>query len=283
MPIVRANGSFFGTLCAIDPKPARLKNPQTIGMFKLFAELIAFHIDAQERLTSTENLLSDERETGELREQFIAVLGHDLRNPVAAISAGADLLLKRPLDERSQLILGQVQESVLRMSSLITNVLDFARGRLGGGIVLARTTAPLPVTLDQVIAELHTVHPDRPIAVGWDLPEPIKCDHSRIAQMLSNLLANALTHGSPDAPVRLSGRVEKGVLELAVANSGTPIPPQVQDRLFRPFVREMTRAAPEGLGLGLYIASEIAKAHGGTLSVTSAAEETCFTFRMPID
>lgn len=282
MPIVRANGSFFGTLCAIDPKPAQLRNPETIGMFRLFAELISFYIDAQERVASAETSLVDERETGELREQFIAVLGHDLRNPVAAISAGASLLLKRPLDERSRLILRQVQQSLLRMGGIITNVLDFARGRLGGGIVLDRTTAPLPAALDQVIAELRAVHPKRVIDVAWDISEPITCDQARIAQMLSNLLANALTHGPPDATVRVSGRIEQNALELAVANSGTPIPAEVRDRLFRPFVRGTARAGPEGLGLGLYIASEIAKAHGGNLSVTSTAEETRFTFLMPI-
>jgi GAF domain-containing protein len=81
MPIFLKDGMFFGTLCAIDPRPARLKNPETIGMFKLFAELIAFHLDAADRLATSEASLSGERQTAELREQFIAVLGHDLRNP----------------------------------------------------------------------------------------------------------------------------------------------------------------------------------------------------------
>ena len=85
MPIVRRDGSMFGTLCAIDPRPRRLKVPGTIGMFKLFAELIAFHVDSTDRLAKTEADLLDERATAELREQFIAVLGHDLRNPLASI------------------------------------------------------------------------------------------------------------------------------------------------------------------------------------------------------
>ena len=81
MPIVMPDGRFFGTLCAIDPKPAKLSTPETTGMFELFAQLIAFHLDADERLATSAALLSDERRTAELREQFIAVLGHDLRNP----------------------------------------------------------------------------------------------------------------------------------------------------------------------------------------------------------
>ena len=88
MPIILADGSFFGTLCAIDPRPARLNTPQTVGMFKLFAELIATHLDAANRLAASEARLLGERETSELREQFIAVLGHDLRNPLASIARG---------------------------------------------------------------------------------------------------------------------------------------------------------------------------------------------------
>ena len=90
MPIFRRDGTFFGTLCAIDPRPAELQaRPRSLGMFKLFAELIGFHLDAQERLASSEAALLNERQAAELREQFIAVLGHDLRNPLASIDAGA--------------------------------------------------------------------------------------------------------------------------------------------------------------------------------------------------
>src|SRR5580704_13537459 len=99
VPILRPDGRFFGTLCAIDPKPARLNNPATIGMFKLFADLIAFHLDAQERLQHSEAALEGERRSTELREEFIAVMGHDLRNPLAAIGMSAELLRdKAPLE-----------------------------------------------------------------------------------------------------------------------------------------------------------------------------------------
>ena len=97
VPIILPGRGFFGTLCAIDPRPARVNTPPVIGMFNLFAELIAFHLDAQERLAASAASLSDERRTAELREQFIAVLGHDLRNPLASIDGGAQLLGKMPL------------------------------------------------------------------------------------------------------------------------------------------------------------------------------------------
>ena len=112
MPIVLPNGAFFGTLCAIDPRPARLNTPEIIGMFKLFAELIAFHLDAVERVESSYASLMDERENSELREQFVAVLGHDLRNPLAAINAGCRMLTRSPLDENGAKIVGLIQNSV---------------------------------------------------------------------------------------------------------------------------------------------------------------------------
>ena len=109
MPILRPDGSFFGTLCAIDPRPMRLKTPETIGMFRLFTNLIGFHLDARERLAKSEAALLGEREAAELREQFIAVLGHDLRNPLAAIDAGTRLLGRSQLDEQGAATLKLMQ------------------------------------------------------------------------------------------------------------------------------------------------------------------------------
>ena len=131
MPIVLPDGRFFGTLCAIDPRPARLQTPEVVGMFKLFAELIAFHLNAIEKVATSEARLLDAQRTSELREQFIAVLGHDLRNPLAAISAGAELLLKTPLSDKALRTVGLIRRGAARMSRLIDDVMDFARGRLG--------------------------------------------------------------------------------------------------------------------------------------------------------
>src|SRR3984957_17413752 len=131
MPIRLTDGSFFGTLCAIDPEPHRLNTPETIQMFEMFAEVIGF------QLSAIRNLL-DERNASALREQFIAVLGHDLRNPIASVSGGGGLLRKEALSNTGTQILDMMHGSVVRMSALIDNVLDFARGRLGGGFALSR-------------------------------------------------------------------------------------------------------------------------------------------------
>jgi signal transduction histidine kinase len=283
MPIVLQDGRFFGTLCAIDPRPARIETPEVIGMFKLFAELIAFHLNALEQVAKSEARLSDEHETSELREQFIAVLGHDLRNPLAAISAGAELLAKTPLNDRASRMVAIIHASARRMSGLIDDVMDFARGRLGHGLTLDHTdTDPLEPVLRHVIAELQASSPDRTIDAAIALDTPVTCDRTRIAQLLSNLLGNALTHGAPALPIQVTATSDAAAFVLSVANAGDAIPPAVLERMFQPFARGAVRPNQQGLGLGLFIASEIARAHGGTLSVESTVAETRFTFRMPL-
>lgn len=282
MPISLPDGTFFGTLCAIDPKPRKLNTPEVLGMFKLFAELIAFHLDASSRLATSEATLLQEREVSELREQFIAVLGHDLRNPLMAVSAGITLLLKYPA--RATEIAGRVRQSVVRMTGLIDNVLDFARGRLGGGLSLIRDTEPIEPTLRQVIDELRSTNFDCLINASFSLNEPICADRPRIAQLLSNLLGNAITHGAPGRPVLVRAATSGGVFELSVTNEGEPIPPAALEKLFLPFFRAAVRPSMEGLGLGLglFIASEIARAHGGKIEVRSTRRETVFSFTMPL-
>jgi phosphoserine phosphatase RsbU/P len=224
-----------------------------------------------------------EREAAVVREQFIAVLGHDLRNPMAAIAAGIRMLGKSAeVSDRERGILGEMQKSVGRASGLIDDVLDLARGSLGGGLVLNRNAdEPLTPVLEQVVAEVRAISPEHEIAAQFAISEPLHCDRGRIGQLASNLLANAVTHGSADQPIRFEAATSGDMFQLSVANAGEPIPDEVRGRLFQPFFRGDARPSRNGLGLGLFIASEIAKAHGGTLEVHSSTDETRFTFTMP--
>jgi phosphoserine phosphatase RsbU/P len=229
--------------------------------------------------------LATERETAELREQFIAVLGHDLRNPLAAISAGARILQRSgALQQHNELrVLDMINTTVTRMSDLIDNVLDFARGRLGGGITLSRdANRPLEPVLEQVVDELRTASPRRVIETNLEISAPVNCDRTRIGQLASNLIGNALTHGAPDQPVRVGAKTEGGEFKLWVANAGEPIPAAAMGKLFEPFFRGDVRDSRQGLGLGLHIASQIAQAHGGRIDVTSTPDETRFVFTMPL-
>jgi signal transduction histidine kinase len=283
VPIFTSGGRFFGTLCGIDPKPAKLNTVETRGMFKLFAELIGFQLDAHQRVKSSEEALLDERRTAQLREQFIAVLGHDLRNPLNAVTGGTTILRKMRLSEDAISVVEMIQRSAGRMAGLIENVLDFARAKLGGGFSLDRSTNDgIAELLTQIIDEARISWPDRDIRSDIRIDQPVNCDGPRIAQMFSNLLSNALSHGDPHGPVWVSALSDENSFTLSVANIGEPIPPEIIGQLFLPFSRAAVGAGQQGLGLGLYIASEIARAHEGLLEVTSTIEETRFTFTTPV-
>jgi sigma-B regulation protein RsbU (phosphoserine phosphatase) len=231
---------------------------------------------------AAEHGLKLERNASELREQFIAVLGHDLRNPLASIEAGLRRLQRNPGADAGPII-ELMLRSVSRMKNLISDVLDLTRSRLGGGINLhieyGRDLAP---TLRQVVDELQVAYPDRAIDDHFDLTEPVDCDHERLGQLLSNLVGNALSYGAAGMPIKVEATTRDGELRISVSNAGEPIPHETMQRLFQPFYRGGARSSPQGLGLGLYIASQIAQAHRGTLSVTSDTDQTVFTFVMPI-
>jgi sigma-B regulation protein RsbU (phosphoserine phosphatase) len=219
-----------------------------------------------------------------LREQFIAVLGHDLRNPLSAVSAGIAMIGGREqLSDAGRAILGEMNASVDRAASLIDDVLDFARGRLGGGLIVERQATNLGPVLEQVVAEIRAIAPDHRIDTHFAMEGPVVCDTGRIAQLASNLLSNAVTHGNPAQPIRVEAATADGNFKLSVANAGEAIPADVRENLFRPFFRGEARASRNGLGLGLFIASEIARAHGGTLEVASNDEETRFVLTMPLE
>jgi signal transduction histidine kinase len=282
VPIVLPNGEYFGNLCAIDPRPAVVSDTRTLTMFTLFAELIALQLDSERERSATEAALLDERATAELREQFIAVLGHDLRNPLAAVGATAELLTRR--EDPGLVSLGmRLRTTTKRMSRLIDDVLDFARGRLGGGLgVMLAPASDMTDALADIVAELRAAHPGRVVLEHIEVHRSIECDRGRVQQLLSNLLANALHHGAPDQPVIVDVRVEADELVITVSNLGYPIGLADLEKVFEPYWRPATSQPGGGLGLGLYICSQIVKAHGGILSVSSSAEAgTCFVARIP--
>ena len=230
----------------------------------------------------SERGLQLERVASELREQFIAVLGHDLRNPLAGIEAGLRRIQRRGSEDDTPMMIDLMLRSVNRMKDLINDVLDLTRSRLGGGLqVQVEQGRQLAPTLRHVIEELQVAYPERIIDDQFDLNEPVDCDHGRIGQLLSNLLGNALTHGADGVPIRVEATARGGEFRLSVANAGEPIPPATMERLFQPFYRGEVRSSLQGLGLGLYIASQIAQAHGGALTVASDARQTVFTLTMP--
>lgn len=281
IPVFRVDGRYFGTLCGLDPKPVKLSDPVTVSTLHLFAELISKQLDAETRQQATRSDLLSERETAELREQFIAVLGHDLRTPLGSITLGTELLAQKMNDPALRPIVERIRSSALRMSALVDDVMDFTRGRMGNGLRLnLRRHDSVHLTLEQVIDEMRGLHPERTIAAAIPPLLCLHCDPERLAQLLSNLLANALVHGSAEAPVQVEARNDDGKFVLTVSNEGAELPQEVIDQLFKPYWRAAARPGSEGLGLGLYIVDQIARAHGGRIDVVSAKGRTSFTLTL---
>jgi signal transduction histidine kinase len=285
VPIVFANGRYFGNLCAIDPRPAKVMDPKIIGTFQRFARLIALQLEGELSRESSEIALRDARADGELREQFMAILGHDLRNPLQAVAMSSALIEKRASDAMLKELAGRISTNVRRMSTLIDDILDFARGKLGGGGIHVdiNDRADINTALIEVVRELQDGHPERKIIVDIRVGRAARCDIGRLQQVISNLVANALAHGAQERPVVVSAFADDAELILTVSNDGEPIPAEALAKIFEPFWRRSIGPHRQGLGLGLSICSQIIRAHKGTLSVTSTREAgTTFTARVPL-
>ncbi|WP_248731377.1 GAF domain-containing sensor histidine kinase [Pseudomonas sp. MWU13-2517] len=283
IPIITSNGEFFGTLCAIDSIPADLDDPAITQTLSSFAKLIAASLDVQRLLEESKLELTHAQTDKKLHEQFVAVLGHDLRVPLSAIRMSADLLQSKTSDVSLLRLISAIRTSSVKMGMLIENVLDMSRGRLGGGIPVRRTLVDdLKYTLEMTLDEIKLSHPSANLVTSLDIPAGVYCDVLRINQMLSNLVVNAISHGSLSAPITVVAFSEGPEIVISVANLGPPISEALIPLLFHPFTRSEIAARGEGLGLGLYIASEIAAAHSGRLSVVSNVETgTCFVARFP--
>jgi len=283
-PIILEDGRHFGNLSALDPNPAKIGEPRIVSMFEQFAALIAAQLDNQRIHDQEHRALLEERAAGRLREQFIAILGHDLRNPLHAVHASSDMLERRLTDPALSTIASRIKSNARRMAGLIDDILDFARGRLGGGIAVELTEIEnLNAGLLTVVQELQDGQPDCQILADIGVTCAVRCDLGRLQQIASNLLANALTHGLPRSPVKISAKADANDFVLEVWNAGEPIPAESLDKIFEPFRRHSVSATRNGLGLGLHICSQIVRAHQGRISVTSTREGgTQFTARLPL-
>ena len=281
IPLYRPSGEYFGSLCGLDLAKAELNKKATRNTLMLFADLISRQLANEVELDEAQAALSDEMKTAKLREQFIAVLGHDIRTPLSTIMNGTEILRHRAPASLTPL-LDMMQRSSQRIAALVDDVTDFARGRMGGGIALnLQYEDNLELPLQQAIDELRNVYPQRDIVAALPTGITLLCDAARLVQLLSNLLKNAIIHGSRLTPVEVKIRQSDEIFELSVTNSGPAIPAEIQAQLFKPFWQSQQNDTGHGLGLGLFIASEIAVSHGGVLEVASLENTTTFTYRSP--
>jgi PAS domain S-box-containing protein len=240
--------------------------------------------ESMRTLSAERAALAEKSRIQEFQERFLAILGHDLRNPLAAIDMGTGLLRQRAKDPVTARVLERMRSSTLRMSRMIGQIMDLTRTRLGGGLGLRPEPGDLRDPILRIVEELRSAHPTRTIVI--DCPAlPGRWDLDRMEQVFSNLVGNAISYGDETQPVTVRACWQDQMLDIEVHNLGPPIPEEVQPTLFEAFrrgERDSRTNKTSGLGLGLYISREVVRAHGGTLAVhSSLAEGTTFRVKLP--
>jgi two-component system sensor histidine kinase/response regulator len=218
-----------------------------------------------------------------LNEMFIGILGHDLRTPLSAIVTGAQLLERRLTEENDLRAVGRMVSSAARMRDMIDQMLDLTRARLGGGLgfVRGRRQVDLGELVGRIVEEVQAANPGRNVMTTARGDCRTAADPTRLAQLFSNLVSNAVQHGLPAAPISVTVEGAKDEVIAVIHNEGA-IRPEVLPRIFDPFRGERSSLSSRGLGLGLYISEQIAAAHGGTIAAASSPEVgTTFTVRLP--
>jgi signal transduction histidine kinase len=221
------------------------------------------------------------------KEMFIAILGHDLRTPLAAVIMGSQFMLDTgELQEPHLTLTTRIGRSARRMERMVADLLDFTRGRLGAGVPVTRADADLGTVIRNAVDEMATAEPEAVVQFTATGDMRGAWDAERISQVMTNLLSNAVQHGAPRTLITVTAQGEAGDVILRVHNYGPTISPADLRMLFSPFKRFQSdapaRANVTNLGLGLYIAERIIDSHGGTIDVRSSAEAgTLFTIRLP--
>ncbi len=280
---LRKDGSRFWANVVISRMLGR--NGRLLGFAKVTRDLSQRRQLEDERVAraSLERVLAEQKKTEELREQLIGIVGHDLRSPLSSITTGVAVMLKRgmllPADAK---VAARIARSGDRMSNIISQLLDFTRTRLGGGIPIDPKPIDLAEICTEVIDEMESAHPDRTLLFAADGDTRGVWDRARLAQVVSNLVSNAIQYGKRDAAIAVEVDGEDGGVTLCVRNQGPTIAPDLLSSIFEPFRRQHTIARGDGLGLGLYICREMVRAHGGEISVQSGdVSGTTFTVRLP--
>lgn len=218
-------------------------------------------------------------------EQMMGIVSHDLRNPLSTLRNVSDLLLRMPSvpDDRLKDLARRMRRAVDASDRLIADMLDFTAARIGKGITVALRQIDLHEVIAQAIADLAARFPERRFMHASTGGSKCVADPGRLAQLLGNLVVNAVTYGSETEPIEVLTDTAPDLARVVVANRGVPISPDLLAKLFEPMTRgEVSDQGHRSVGLGLFIVSEIARAHGGSVSVGSTeAEGTRFIVKLP--
>ena len=250
-------------------------------------EIMRFNEGMDKALAQSVQRYSSEVATS--RDMFLAVLGHDLRGPLSGIDMSAMLLAKPGLsDVARQQAAARIKRASRGMSRLITDLLEYTRTRLGAGIPVDRSDCDLGPVCEAALEDIRAGNPQQQFVQSMSGDLNLQADAARMQQVLSNLLSNAVQHGSRQSPVTLTAEGEADAIVLKVGNAGDPIPPDALQAIFEPLIQapnassDMHERSKTSLGLGLFIVREIVLSHAGSIAVESSMDAgTVFTIRLP--
>ena len=241
-------------------------------------ELAEQHALDQQQLAAAQAQAEDR---ASFAEHLVGVVSHDIRNPLSVIQMSAVLIERGVSPEQQKAAIARIVRAVQRVQHLVGDLLDFTQARLGGGVRIRKATVDLHQAVADSVSELAVAFPHNELRFEREGNGTCDADADRVVQAIGNLVANAVNHGTPDQPITVRTESDETQFRIHVHNSGAPIPQHVLPRLFQPMVRGAD-VRSKGVGLGLYIVSEIARAHGGSADATSTAEAgTTFTLRLP--
>ena len=312
VPIIRKDGSFFGTLCAIDPKPAKLNTPEVIGMFQLFSDLVSFHLDAVEQIELGESKLLQEREerakalenkNAELQkmnaelESFAYVASHDLQEPLRKISTFSNLIHERDyaaLSEDGKHYFVRLNKAVARMQALIKDLIMYTQVKVREQIFEKKELSAMVEEVKQNYSE--EINQKQVLIEAADLCN-VTVIPFQFNQLLQNLIGNSIKFSRPGVQpvIHISSSIEKGDVRvseklspekdychLVIADNGIGFDPQYRERIFEVFQRLNGRGEYEGTGIGLSIVKKIVDNHNGFISATGEVDKgACFDIYIP--
>lgn len=294
-PIRDESGAVGGVFCAVIETTDKLIEGRRLRLLHALSAAtqartqaeactVAARRESERARQEAEAAARTQRDVREFQERFVAVLGHDLRNPLAAIAMGTGLLRQQMSNPATERTLNRISSSTRRMSRMVEQILDLSRARIGGGLAIVPVAMDLYATLNAVIDEVRGAHPGRAFEVQGS-PMRGTWDRDRLEQVFSNLVSNAIHHGHADSPIRIVAGQDEDRVHIAVHNEGSPIPAPMRAMLFDPFRRgdrDASASKSSGLGLGLFISRELVLAHGGDIDVHSTATGgTTFRVTLP--
>lgn len=245
-------------------------------------ELLLARQRLEASVAETARLHTEANERAIFAEEMVGVVSHDLRNPLSAVQMGTRLLLDGSPSEASRKVLERVLRANERATKLVGNLLDLTQARIGRGLSVVRQEVTLQSIVRDAVDELRLAHPNAVLVLECAGEGTCLADASRLEQALGNLVSNAHAYGAPGRPIRIRSEIDGARFTMSVANEGAPIPDAVRSTMFEPMVRG--HDAPErkkGLGLGLYIVLQIARAHGGDAFVRSEGVSNIVGLTMP--